>query len=80
MPEEALSEREHLRTGASANGVTHDDTPAGTRDTLSHQGCARLAVIPSLTRNPEATLPCSQALHRVKSTFAQPSVTLGTAG
>ena len=29
MPEEALAEREHLRTGASANGVTHDDPPAG---------------------------------------------------
>jgi len=29
MPEEQLAEREHLRTGQSANGVTHEVPPAG---------------------------------------------------
>ena len=29
MPEEALAEKEHLRTGASANGAAPEGPPAG---------------------------------------------------
>ena len=78
MPEEALSEREHLRTGVSANGVTHDDPPAGTQSSATSQNmkCASgLSSCVSLTSYRRATTPSTKTLHKVRSTYNETPVT-----
>ena len=56
MPEEALAEREHLRTGASANGAAPEGPPAGVppvqRWACCLHGSACLAGVPSHAANP----------------------------
>lgn len=56
MPEDALVEREHLRTGASANGAAPEGPPAGVplvqRCTCRLYGSACLAGVLSHVANP----------------------------